>query len=433
MHKQVILMMVVVLLCSSVHAGGEQSIYSWVTLTGQGQAIARVAIEGGRCPDIEVDGVNEPMALRSQSGAPSGFQNIDVCEYAISSTTSSLSVDGEPLPIPSSQPQKIAIIGDTGCRMKGSTFQNCNNVAGLDNPWLFEQLAKKLAAMQPDLIIHVGDYHYRETPCPEGNAGCAGSPYGDNWDSWKIDFFEPAQALLPQAPWIFTRGNHEDCERAWRGWFYFLDAAPLTSKTFDQCAEYTVPYVVPFSDFQVAVLDSTTVPHSFSPPPNPATVDKYRVDFNQINQWAKQGNVTWLMTHRPLWGVSSYTDNRGATQISAVDFTLQTALAASEEKVLDNNVKLLLAGHVHKYEFINFDDGRPPQMVAGASGTKLGPAITPDIIAANQSVFDELNLKPENFHAYDEISFAILTPVDGGWQVTVHGLAGELGSYFVRR
>ena len=34
------------------------------------------------------------------------------------------------------------------------------------------------AAQKPDLVIHVGDYYYRETPCPAGEAKCAGSPFG---------------------------------------------------------------------------------------------------------------------------------------------------------------------------------------------------------------------------------------------------------------
>ena len=45
-------------------------------------------------------------------------------------------------------------------------------------------------------MIHVGDYIYREDPCPAGDEGCAGSPYGDNWPTWEADFFEPAGAAL---------------------------------------------------------------------------------------------------------------------------------------------------------------------------------------------------------------------------------------------
>ncbi len=50
-----------------------------------------------------------------------------------------------------------------------------------------------------------------ETPCPEG--ACAGSPFGDRWLTWKAEVFDPARSLLEAAPWVFARGNHEDCKR----------------------------------------------------------------------------------------------------------------------------------------------------------------------------------------------------------------------------
>jgi hypothetical protein len=49
------------------------------------------------------------------------------------------------------------------------------------------------------------------------------SPWGYGWDTWKADFFDPAQALLKAAPWVMVRGNHETCTRAGQGWWRFLD------------------------------------------------------------------------------------------------------------------------------------------------------------------------------------------------------------------
>jgi hypothetical protein len=48
-------------------------------------------------------------------------------------------------------------------------------------------------------------------------ANCGATPVGDNWDAWNADFFTPAAQLLTAAPWVFSRGNHEDCGRSWRG------------------------------------------------------------------------------------------------------------------------------------------------------------------------------------------------------------------------
>ena len=87
------------------------------------------------------------------------------------------------------------MIGDSGCRIKVSdnVFQNCNDAA----TWPFATVAATAAAAAPDLVIHVGDYHYRENACPPGNVGCAGSPWGYGWDSWEADLFAPAAKLDP--------------------------------------------------------------------------------------------------------------------------------------------------------------------------------------------------------------------------------------------
>jgi hypothetical protein len=99
----------------------------------------------------------------------------------------SASVAGKNLPLPKPVPLKILILGDTGCRMKSSdnAFQSCDDM----NKWAFSTVAKTAASFAPDLVVHVGDYHYRENPCPENNAGCAGSPWGYGWDAWQADFY----------------------------------------------------------------------------------------------------------------------------------------------------------------------------------------------------------------------------------------------------
>ena len=53
---------------------------------------------------------------------------------------------------------------------------------------------------QARLIIHVGDYLYRESACPPRDSGCARSPHGDDWPTWKADFFAPAAPALLAAP-----------------------------------------------------------------------------------------------------------------------------------------------------------------------------------------------------------------------------------------
>ena len=111
------------------------------------------------------------------------------------------------------------MIGDTGCRLKGKEIQACNDPTA----YPFAKTAQLAAAWKPDLVLHVGDYHYRENECPASAPGCEGSPWGYGWDAWSADFFSPGAPLLNAAPMVMVRGNHENCFRAGQGWMRFLD------------------------------------------------------------------------------------------------------------------------------------------------------------------------------------------------------------------
>ena len=56
---------------------------------------------------------------------------------------------------------------------------------------------------KPDLVIHVGDYYYRENACPP-NKGCADSPFGDHWPTWQAELFDPAGFvdIAPPGGWV---------------------------------------------------------------------------------------------------------------------------------------------------------------------------------------------------------------------------------------
>ena len=183
---------------------------------------------------------------------------VRVCETILAPGTTSAAVEGHALPMPRHNPRRIVVIGDTGCRLKEPrAFQACHDAQA----WPFARIARSAARWQPDLVIHVGDNLYREAPCPVGNAGCVGSPWGDNWRTWEADFFAPAAELLRAAPWVVARGNHEVCSRSGYGWFRFLDPQfPALG-----CQHYTPPYRVPLGDLQL--LDARHGQCAGRPPP----------------------------------------------------------------------------------------------------------------------------------------------------------------------
>ena len=204
------------------HPQSPQLEAAYVVLGPQGAVARAVLAAGSACPAITIDGAQRPMSVRAQ---PDAMFRVLVCEALIPPTAAAASVADRPLPLPKRTLASTAAFGDTGCRLKssklsgkgndvddedGGKFQDCD----IPSKWPFAQLAASVAAAKPDLVIHVGDYLYRESACPPGDAGCARSPYGDDWPTWKADFFAPAAPALLAAPWIVVRGNHEICKRA---------------------------------------------------------------------------------------------------------------------------------------------------------------------------------------------------------------------------
>jgi Calcineurin-like phosphoesterase len=344
-----------------------------------GRAVLRDAVQ---CPAIELDGTEQPMQIRARADAGVGLRfPVTVCEKLIPPETRSASVAGQLLPLPAARLEAIVVLGDTGCRMKAGTtgktassadtdesedgkFQDCND----PSQWPFGAVSSAAAASKPDLVIHVGDYLYRESSCPAGDRGCAGSPFGDDWAAWKADFFMPAAPLLAAAPWIMARGNHEICKRGGAGYFRFLDPTLAGDRASPSCLDQIPPYTVTVSGRSFIVLDSSNAPDSA---PTSADVQRYAAQFSVLRPAAG----SWLVTHRPIWGVKSEkSKSNGKRQLVILNETLEKALATFGG-ALPAGIDLVLSGHIHLWEAIGFADKRPPQFVLGSGGTDLAHAI----------------------------------------------------------
>ena len=323
---------------------------AWVELGEGGRSIARIVVSDAKeCPSIQVDGRGRTMSLRQP--VPDGLR--PACEFAIPLNAKSVSINGQTLTLPKSNPSKVIALGDTGCRIKDTHVQGCNN----PDQWPFQLVATRAAAEKPDLVIHVGDYLYREIPCPSGSeALCGGTPSGDNWETWNADFFKPPAKLLAAAPWAFSRGNHEDCNRAWRGWFYYLDPRAW----HPVCESYSAPYVITLGKLQLAMLDSSAVVED-------------KLDDVQVHRYVEQFKSlhvknAWLVDHHPFWGFKQSAGSGAPTLVSL-------PLEAAWDEHPPEGIDMVLSGHVHLFELLSFDHGRPTQLVAGTGGTDLAMSI----------------------------------------------------------
>jgi hypothetical protein len=314
------------------------------TQVGRGGTLLARAIVRGRCPGIAIDGRRLLMHVRA---APGPAFAVSSCEAAIPSGARRVSVQARALPLPPAHLRTIAVLGDTGCRIEIIFIQDCNDPA----KWPFPTLARSIAAAHPDLVIHVGDYYYRETACIA--PGCAGSPHGDNWPVWAADFFVPAAPMLAASPMLFVRGNHEDCARGGLGWDRFLSVYPYGS-----CAEHEPAYPTHVGGLRFFVIDSAS---AIDPRPSARLVPAFRGDFARLRALPRA--PTWLLTHRPLWGI--------AGTPMGVTLPINRTLEAAEGNPRTLPIALALSGHIHLFEALTFADRRPPQIIVGTGGDTL--------------------------------------------------------------
>ncbi len=355
-----------------VNAGSEIS--SYVALGPQGQAVVRVVTRASICPSLEVGGLQRGMATRIEpremplsSERPAIF-SARVCELTLPSAGTDVRLDGRKLPVVKTVFQKIVLLGDTGCRLKWpAAYQSCND----PKAWPLAQVALSAAAEKPDLVIHVGDYHYRESPCL--SEGCAHSPQGYGSDTWEADFFEPLRPLLQVAPWVFTRGNHESCARAGQGWFRFLDphAYDPRHSCDDQgqmSEDFTAPYAVPLGpQHQLIVFDSAAASEN-TPRPETAAVIAYAAQFEQVAALSRSRPYNWLVLHHPVLGY-------GYLPLAGYQKGNPTLLAALQEEhypaFFPEGIQLTLQGHIHTFELDSFQGSEPMTLITGFGGSLL--------------------------------------------------------------
>ena len=392
-----ILLVTWVLHLSCVSARGALPL-AWTALGPDGRAIVRVVSTAAACPALQVNAERFPLRIRVQPSRPD-FPVL-VCEAALPPDTVSVTLDGRQLPLLSRPPEKIVILGDTGCRMKKKLIQACHD----PNAWPFARIARSAAAWQPDLVIHVGDYFYRDSPCPDGNAVCTGSPWGDTWAAAEADFFAPAEPLLKAAPWIFVRGNHEACQRTGNAWFRLLDPRPLPK----ECTDETEPYSVPIGEGTLFVLDTTTA-HDLRAAPE--TVAHFATQLAAL----AEHRPAWLLSHKPFWAFGA----RGQAQGRDVLFRTNPTLQAAVQQQWPDGIELVLSGHLHTTEFLAFAQGKPHQFVVGNGGALLDPPFPTEL--AGREIGDRTVSQAE---ALTGFGYVTLERDKGGWRVTPRDVAG---------
>lgn len=369
-----------------------RALYAWVQLGPQDTVSVRAVIPlGTTCPAAVVDGRGRALSVRAPPQADGANPEnpahrpafpVTVCELSLPRTgLGVLSLEGRPLRMPPPTISRVVVLGDTGCRLKvpaagkGDPVQDCAD----ERAWPWARVAAAAAAQRPDLVLHVGDYHYREV-CAQGEACArarAAGPVGYHWAAWEADFFRPAGALLAGTPWLFVRGNHETCERAGEGWKRLF--APGGYQACPDQRRGTPTHATPSNDltespYQVAlgpelsffVVDTSALEDFKGAGSVAADVLALEQASAGLDQVAPSVRV-WVTTHKPLW----------FELVRKLDVPNAWQLAA--RRTFSERVDLLFAGHEHAFETLEFGPnadpgfpkGRPAQVIVGGGGSQL--------------------------------------------------------------
>ena len=361
----------------------------------QPMLIARALIgKGGDCPTIEIGGQRGTMELRDdprsavfgrlcESKRPLG----DALDVRIRQGSTVL-LDQHV----TRQPASVLVLGDTGCRVTSFFDQVCSD----PRKWPFGRVAVAAARQPAELILHLGDYYYRETPCKGSSAPCIPGPYGDIEETWRADFFTPARDLLAKAPWIFTRGNHEDCLRGGFGWYYYF------SESAAGCDLVHPPAHIAFKGWSLVDFDSAHTEDRFAVGP----VNQGWLDLAaKLKARPPTGGPVLLATHEP--GYFTCTDDKTgkrapcrADSIAALGGvrTIADAVRSTGARTI------LLSGHIHAFQVL--DTQAMTQVIVGIGGAN------PDKVAAE--------LMPPAMGDF-EFEDRRLELIDGRWRAAPKG------------
>ena len=374
--------------------------------------LARSIVSDGVCPGLSLDGAPaSTMKLRFSAASlppvaekpglfvdpsakePAHFADGTAkvttawaeCEAVVPPGHVDALIGGTKLKLPLAHPKRFLVLGDTGCR---NARQSCANPMAFPTAYLSGYEAN----FSPDLIIHVGDWLYRETPGAAPN-----EPWGDTFDSWNADVFYPMKRLLESAPIVMTRGNHESCGRGGGGWYALLDPhpfdagkmacpkMPVTQAPAGDMPSYTADfepsYVVKAGGLDFLVHDSSFGKDNKL---DANLARNYDLDLTHVLSTFGPAARIIFVTHRPSFGLAAgwgktvgQVQNAGNVNEQSV-FSGGTSPLSAFTHGVPANIGLFLSGHVHQAQYVNLQDSAyyAPQLVVGMSGTLLDPDIT---------------------------------------------------------
>lgn len=414
------------------------------TSTAPSGVVARAVVPSGApCPDLvtrDRRGRNRTVAMRERPApATTGaaFAPITVCSAHIPANSTDASVAGRSIPAHMPvQVDRLAIFGDSGCRIVTTEVQNCADPAA----WPLSIISTSIARDRPDAVLFVGDFFYREAGCPQDEQDecgsspppVSGAPFTDSAYGWIADVLLPMTPMLAVAPLVVTRGNHEACYRGGNGYFLLFDPRDGTENTcapIASSAGLEAPPTLPTPTYAIdlrvaqrrtlrlAIVDSAggsdTSVTPFAAVQRPAFQRAAALTRTHL------GRESWLVTHRPLYGYVTSTFAEPGRPFSPWTSADQTAAA---QGLLDTYA-VVVSSHIHIAQSVQLP-GLPGQLVLGNGGTLLDPAVGYALPATPPGAGYPA---PSWAWIAPRFGYALATPnaEAGSWRIAMHDPSGS--------
>ena len=213
--------------------------------------------------------------------------------------------------------------------------------------------------------------------------------------------------LTVTAPLVLVRGNHEECSRAGEGFLRLM--GPGRFDPAAPCDPHLAPFTVSLSGASLAVIDDANAPDTDV---DDAMVPVYAAEFEKL---AEIPGPVWFAAHRPIWAAISGPMNMPIGGNA-------TLIAAAGKKLLPPNVALMLSGHIHSFEAINYDGKLAPQIVAGNGGDNLD--VTPRDLRG--AIFQgHSGVRVKDGLSVGGFGFLMLTRKQNDWTIDLYDAQGN--------
>lgn len=383
-----------------------QKTVTYVGLANENASFVKmVKPNGGSCGSVSVESSSQQRSLLKLDKRT--FNEASICEGSLPKNTVKVQGDSEAIIIPQSL-QKIVILGDTGCRLRyqdgKGIIQKCED----EKEWPFAQVMRSVEKENPELVVHLGDYHYREICADPQKCKPYEGTLGYGYKPWEADFLKPSERVLKKTPFIFVRGNHEGCQRAYEGFLKLL--SPVGN---DKCVDEQDTQYTSFGNFLIVNFDNNNVddkPLDIKSNEFILLKERYKKMVETLN--ARPETEVWLFTHRPIWGLApSRSENLTDKAPASVNPNMQ---ALVHDLPLPKKVQMIFAGHIHAVQFAV--GNHPPQMVVGESGTSL-----------DNFSKEALKLLPKGYRVFPaDYGYVVMDrKTSGAWTATIKSVDGE--------